>query len=102
MLPARRRLRVYIGAIQSMLLANPVQVGAGRRLLMIPYKNTVQALQGTVAGDVNVVTYAAGGAATFVKTGKLRALAYTGDVRPPFFPDVPTFSEHGMKLGFRT
>jgi hypothetical protein len=67
---------------------------------MIPCKNTVQALQGTVAGDVDVVTYAAGGAAAFVRTGKLRALV-PAMCAPRFFPDVRIFSEHGMKLGLR-
>ena len=74
----------------------------GASFYMIPYKSTVQALQGTVAGDVNVVTYAAGGAASLVRAGKLRALGYTGDRRHPDFPDVPTFEEEGIKMGFKT
>jgi tripartite-type tricarboxylate transporter receptor subunit TctC len=74
--------------------------GAG--FYMIPYKSTIQALQGTVAGDVNVVAYAAGGAVNLVKAGKLRAIAYTGDKRHAALPDVPTFAEVGVKLGFRT
>lgn len=74
----------------------------GASLYMIPYKSTFQALQGTVAGDVQVVAYAAGGAAPFVKSGKLRALAYTGDRRLASFPDVPTFEEEGVKPGFLT
>jgi tripartite-type tricarboxylate transporter receptor subunit TctC len=74
--------------------------GAG--FYMIPYKSTIQALQGTVAGDVNVVAYAAGGAVNLVKAGKLRAIAYTGDKRHAALPDVPTFAEVGVKLAFRT
>jgi tripartite-type tricarboxylate transporter receptor subunit TctC len=74
----------------------------GASFYMIPYKSTIQALQGTVAGDVNVVAYAAGGAISMVKAGKLRALAYTGDRRHGEFPDVPTFEEAGAKPGFRT
>ena len=74
----------------------------GASFYMIPYKSTIQAMQGTVAGDVDVVAYAAGGAANLVKAGKLRALAYTGERRLRDFPDVPTFEESGIKLGFRT
>jgi tripartite-type tricarboxylate transporter receptor subunit TctC len=74
----------------------------GASFYMIPYKNTIQALQGTVAGDVNVVAYAAGGAAGFVKSGKLRAIAYTGERRHRDFPDVPTFEEAGAKPTFLT
>jgi tripartite-type tricarboxylate transporter receptor subunit TctC len=74
----------------------------GAAFYMVPYKSNIQAVQGTVAGDINVVAYAAGGAASLVRAGKLRALAYTGDRRHPDFPDVPTFGESGMNLGFRT
>ena len=44
----------------------------GAQFYMIPYKSTIQALQGAVAGDVNAVTYAAGGTTALVKAGKLR------------------------------
>jgi tripartite-type tricarboxylate transporter receptor subunit TctC len=74
----------------------------GAQFYMIPYKSTIQALQGAVAGDVNAVTYAAGGTTALVKAGKLRAIAFTGDRRHPDFPDVPTFAENGVKLGFKT
>lgn len=84
------------------LLIGLLKKDYGARFYMIPYKSNVQALQGTVAGDVKVTAYAAGGAAGFVKAGKLRALAYTGDARHADFPSVPTFAEMGVKLGFRT
>jgi tripartite-type tricarboxylate transporter receptor subunit TctC len=68
---------------------------------MIPYKSTVQALLGTVAGDVNVVAYAVGEAARLSKAGKLRPLAITGAKRWPTLPDVPTLAEAGVNLKFR-
>ncbi len=74
----------------------------GAAFYMIPYKSTIQALQGTVAGDVNVVAYAAGGAVPLVKAGKLRAIAYTGERRLAALPDVPTFEEAGVKPTFLT
>ena len=85
----------------------PLMIGIFRQSLgasfyMIPYKSNIQAVQGTVAGDVNVVAYAAGGASPFVKSGKLRPLAYTGNTRDANFPDVPTFAESGIKLAFKT
>jgi tripartite-type tricarboxylate transporter receptor subunit TctC len=84
------------------LLIGMFRQNQGASFYMIPYKSTIQAVQGTVAGDVNVVAYAAGGAAGLVKAGKLRALAYTGNTRSAAFPDVPTFAESGVKLGFKT
>ncbi len=74
----------------------------GVQFYMIPYKSNIQAVQGTVAGDVNVVAYAAGGAMPFIKAGKLRPLAYTSAKRMAEFPEVPTFDEQGIKLGFKT
>ena len=84
------------------LLIGMFRQSQGASFYMIPYKSNIQAVQGTVAGDVNVVAYAAGGAASLVKAGKLRALAYTGGTRNADFPDVPTFAESGVKLGFKT
>ena len=68
---------------------------------MIPYKNTVQALMGTVAGDVNVVAYAVGQGAKLVKAGKLKAIALVGSKRAEELPDVPSTRELGVDLKFR-
>ena len=84
------------------LLIGMFRQSQGASFYMIPYKSNIQAVQGTVAGDVNVVAYAAGGAASLVKAGKLRPLAYTGNTRSAAFPEVPTFAESGVKLGFKT
>ena len=83
------------------LLIGMFKQSYGAQFYMIPYKSNIQAVQGTVAGDINVVGYAAGGAMPFIKAGKLRPLAYTGAKRSPDFPDVPTFGEQGIKLGFK-
>ena len=84
------------------LLIGLFKQNMGVQFYMIPYKSNIQAVQGTVSGDVNVVAYAAGGAMPFIKAGKLRPLAYTGSSRSSDFPDVPTFTEQGVKLGFKT
>jgi tripartite-type tricarboxylate transporter receptor subunit TctC len=129
----------YIGAINSMILANPSVPAKSLRELLdlakakpnsltwgtlgntsvgnlliglfkkdfdapfytIPYKSTVQALLGTVSGDVNVVAYAVGDGTRFAKQGKLRALAITGRDRVADLPDVPTLGDLGINLKFR-
>ena len=73
----------------------------GAPFYVIPYKSTLQALLGTVAGDVNVVAYAVGDAARFSKAGKVRPLAITGTKRSSELPDVPTLGEVGVNLKFR-
>jgi tripartite-type tricarboxylate transporter receptor subunit TctC len=67
----------------------------------IPYKSTVQALLGAVAGDVNVVAYAVGDGARMNKSGKLRALVITGGERVAELPGVPTLRDVGFNLKFR-
>lgn len=68
---------------------------------MIPYKSTVQALLGTVAGDVNVVAYAVGQGAKLVRAGKVKAIALVGDERAEALPEVPSTKELGVDLRFR-
>ena len=68
---------------------------------MIPYKSTLQAVLATVAGEVDVVSYAVGQGAQFVKAGKLRAIMVIGSRRVAVLPDVPTAAELGVDLKFR-
>ena len=64
----------------------------------IPYSTggTAQSTIDTVAGraDATIVTYLT--AKPFLTTGKLRALATTGEKRSPVMPDVPTMAESGV------
>ena len=69
----------------------------GLQVPAIPYKGEAPMLTDLMGGQI---TYGFGFAATLdplVKAGRLRALATTGRVRSPQLPDVPTFSEIGIK-----
>jgi tripartite-type tricarboxylate transporter receptor subunit TctC len=61
----------------------------------VHYKSTADALGGMFSGDVRGVFASVGLAAPNVKSGKLAALASSGDTRSPTLPDVPTFKEQG-------
>ena len=61
----------------------------------VHYKSTADALGGMFSGDVQGVFASVGLAAPNVKSGKLAALASSGDTRSPTLPDVPTFKEQG-------
>jgi len=61
----------------------------------VHYKSTADALGGMFSGDVQGVFASVGLAAPNVKSGKLVALASSGDARSPALPDVPTFKEQG-------
>ncbi len=72
------------------------------RFLPVPYKINTQALNGAVAGEVQVVLYAIGGAARLAKSGQLRAIATVDDKRSAYLPDLPTLKEQGVDLLVRS
>ncbi len=74
----------------------------GAAFYQIPYKSASQALQAAVAGDVQIVGYALGQAATLVKAGKMKPLAINSLKRLPAFPNVPTIKETGVDVGFQS
>jgi tripartite-type tricarboxylate transporter receptor subunit TctC len=68
----------------------------GTFLVHIPYRGAAPASSDLVAGTVPVGMLNISGVQGFVKTNRLRALAYGGSKRSANFPDVPTFAEAGI------
>jgi tripartite-type tricarboxylate transporter receptor subunit TctC len=68
----------------------------GTFLLHIPYRGAAPASTDLVAGTVPVGMLNISGVQGFIKTNRLRALAYGGSKRSVNFPDVPTFGEAGL------
>lgn len=69
---------------------------AGLKLLHIPYKGAGQALTALLAGDIQLMFITPALSLPHVRDGTLRALAYTGPLRAPFLPAVPTMVEAGV------
>jgi len=69
----------------------------GADLVHIPHKGIVAALNGLVAGDVQLLIGVSEPALPHVRAGKLRALASAGPKRAPLYPDVPSLGELGYK-----
>jgi len=65
--------------------------------LHVPYKGGAPAITDLVAGQVNAYFGNPISGLSFVKAGKLRALAVTGRKRMEVLPDVPTMIESGFK-----
>jgi tripartite-type tricarboxylate transporter receptor subunit TctC len=69
---------------------------AGIRMLHIPYKGGGPALNALVGGEVQLQFPSAAPAEPYIKSGRLKALGFTGAARVPSLPDVPTIAEAGL------
>lgn len=67
--------------------------------LHIPYRGGAPAMADLLGGRVQVLFESLGTAHPYIKTGKVRAIAVTGNQRDPSLPDVPTVAESGV-LGY--
>jgi tripartite-type tricarboxylate transporter receptor subunit TctC len=69
---------------------------AGVNVVRIPYKGTGPALAAVMVGEVHAMFGSAGGAASHVKSGRLRALAVGSAEPSPLAPGVPTLEAAGL------
>jgi len=81
-----------IGA-QTHLAAESFAYSAGIELTHVPYKGESQALTDLMGGQIQMATPNFAAAVSFVKEGKIRALAVTSRERNPQLPDVPSASD---------
>jgi tripartite-type tricarboxylate transporter receptor subunit TctC len=63
------------------------------KLRHIPYRGSAPALQGLLAGEVDVMFDNLGVSLPLVQAGKLKLLAVAAPNRLPSLPDVPTIAE---------
>lgn len=68
---------------------------AGIQMVPVPYKSSPPVYQGLLGGEIQVHMGALGGAAQFIESGKVRALAAMSTRRPIAFPNMPTVAEFG-------
>lgn len=69
---------------------------SGAQTVRVPFQGSIQLLTALAGGNID---YALDVVSTFVphiKSGRVKALAVTGDKRIPSLPDVPTFAEAGL------
>jgi tripartite-type tricarboxylate transporter receptor subunit TctC len=77
----------------SHLTSELFQLMAKVKLRHIPYRGSAPALQGLLAGDVDVMFDNLGVSLPLVQAGKLKLLAVASPGRLPALPDVPTMAE---------
>jgi len=68
---------------------------ANMDIVHVPYKGAPAALVDLLAGRVHL-TFSVPTAASYVRSGEVRALAVTGDKRIAALPEVPTVAEAGL------
>ena len=70
---------------------------AGIELSHIPYKGSVASMTDLIGGQIAMLADTTAAVLTQVRAGRVRAIAVTSATRSPFFPDVPTVEEQGLK-----
>lgn len=68
---------------------------AGFRFTAVPYKGQAPVLTDLIGRHLDFALVDLGGALPLLKTGKIRAVAVTGEGRHPEMPQVPTVRESG-------
>src|SRR4051812_20160395 len=66
------------------------------KLVHVPYKGVNLAMNGVLAGEVQLVFIGVPVPAPHIKAGRLRALAVLAPQRSPILPEVPTAAEAGL------
>lgn len=72
-------------------------IAAGANFMAIPFKGAAEATQAVLSNSVDFQFASTTGVMGNVKAGKLRMLGISGEKRIPALPNVPTFSESGLK-----
>jgi len=68
----------------------------GTKLVHVPYKGAGPAGVALIGGEIDFMFSNVASAIPYVKSGKLRAIASTGEKRSAVTPDVPTISESAV------
>jgi tripartite-type tricarboxylate transporter receptor subunit TctC len=69
----------------------------GTKMTHVPFRGFGPAMVGLLRNDISLLASDIPGAIEHIRSGKLRALAFTGATRMPQLPDVPTLEEAGVK-----
>ncbi|KXA81732.1 hypothetical protein AW878_03910 [Bordetella pseudohinzii] len=80
----------------SHIISDALQRAAGMQANHIPYRGSAPLMVDLLGGQIDFSTATYGSVAGYIRDGKLRALAITGEQRDAELPEVPTFTELGL------
>lgn len=95
--PGRLTYASYGAGSAAHLIGELLKNQANIDLLHVPYKGGAPALMDVMGGQVASYFANAASGMSYVKSGKLRALAVTSSKRMASLPDVPTLAESGFR-----
>lgn len=93
--PGRVNYGAQVGSVNH-LLGQLMNSSAGVKTVWVPYRGAADSLTNTISGELQYNIGSAGAVASFVKAGKVRALATSGSRRSAAFSEVPTMAESGF------
>lgn len=67
----------------------------GVDIVRVPFKGGGDAVNSMLTGTTQIAIFGIGNLVSFLKAGKILALAIDGDKRSPLAPEIPTFKEVG-------
>ncbi|MEJ8852253.1 tripartite tricarboxylate transporter substrate binding protein [Variovorax rhizosphaerae] len=80
----------------SHFVAGMLQTKYGAKLDMVPYKSGSESITAVLGKQVEATSEASVGALTYLKSGRLKALADTWTARMAVYPELSTASEQGF------
>ena len=78
------------------LAAELFSIMTGVKMQHVPYKGGGPALTDVIGGQVQLIFQSPPGAIPYIKSGRLKPIAVSGETRLPALPQVPTFTEAGL------
>lgn len=77
-------------------LGELINIRSGAKLVHVPYKGLAPLIAAVISNEVQVGLATPLTVNQHIKSGRLRAVAYTGDKRYPSMPELPTMAESGV------
>ncbi len=94
--PGALNYATYGSGSTSQLISELFNLTVGVKIQHVPYKGTAPALADLIGGQVQLFMSTIPPAVPHINSGRVRAIAITGETRLPALSQVPTFEEAGL------